>query len=134
VLNISGRNQTFSACGTHMRSSSGIARMTRSRAASGGRGAGIGFTWVIAVPVLFLANKRYSRYHHRSVRPVIGTLFGGFMARYFVSAVVVGFLLAIASPPAESATPKEAVGFFGMVTGVVKSAAANGTSFVITVS
>ena len=56
------------------------------------------------------------------------------MARHFASAAIVGFLLAFASLPAEAATPKEAVGFFGMVTGVVKTAAADGTSFVITVS
>lgn len=41
-------------------------------------------------------------------------------------------LLALALP-LSAATPKEAVGFWGTVTGVVKSAKADGTSFVITV-
>jgi hypothetical protein len=62
------------------------------------------------------------------------TSFGVFMARHFVSAAVVVFLFAVALLPATAATPKEAVGFFGMVTGSVKTAEADGASFVLTVS
>jgi len=56
------------------------------------------------------------------------------MARQFVSVAVVALFFAVASLSAQAATPNEAVGFFGIVTGVVKSRAEDGTSFVLTVS
>ena len=56
-------------------------------------------------------------------------------ARYFASALaLVGFAVLLAAAAAPAATPKEAVGFFGTVTGVVKSARPDGSSFVLTVS
>lgn len=56
------------------------------------------------------------------------------MTRHFVSVAVVGFWLVVASLSAQAATPSEAVGFFGMVTGVVKTRVEDGTSFVLTVT
>jgi hypothetical protein len=42
-------------------------------------------------------------------------------------------LIALTAAGATAATPKEAIGFMGTVTGVVKSARPDGTSFVLTV-
>src|SRR6185503_1090483 len=49
---------------------------------------------------------------------------------FFVTFIALVLLLSAAQAP----TPKEAVGFWGTVTGVVKSAQADGKSFVLTVS
>lgn len=56
------------------------------------------------------------------------------MLRKFVSTLILGIAIVYYSIAAHAATPKEAVGFFGTVTGVVKSTAPDGTFFVITVS
>lgn len=53
------------------------------------------------------------------------------MVRHLTLAAVVGVAL---SMTAIAATPKEAVGFLGTVTGVVKTTQPDGSSFVITVS
>jgi hypothetical protein len=52
-----------------------------------------------------------------------------------ITAALVGLLFVFTAAAAEkAATPKEAVGFFGAATGVVKSAEADGTSFVLTIT
>jgi hypothetical protein len=56
------------------------------------------------------------------------------MPHRFVSSLILGFVIVCYSVAAHAATPKEAVGFFGTVTGVVKSTAADGSFFVLTVS
>ena len=56
------------------------------------------------------------------------------MVRSFLTAVLLASVLMIGARASGAATPKEAVGFTGTVTGKVKSAQADGLSFVITVS
>ena len=56
------------------------------------------------------------------------------MNRHFASIAVVGFILAVGSLALASATPKEAVGFAGSITGTVTSRADDGTSFRLKVS
>ena len=51
---------------------------------------------------------------------------------HFVAIIALLVSLPLVSQAAD--TPKEAVGFFGTATGVVKSAKADGTSFVLTVT
>ena len=57
------------------------------------------------------------------------------MTRYSLPPLLVGFALVLSAGRANAAaTPKEAVGFNGTVTGTVKSAQADGLAFVLTVS
>ena len=49
-------------------------------------------------------------------------------------AVIVALLISLPLGSRAADTPKDAVGFFGTATGVVKSAKADGTSFVLTVT
>jgi hypothetical protein len=56
------------------------------------------------------------------------------MLRNFLSTLMLGTAIVCYSIAARAATPKEAVGFFGTVTGVVKSTAPDGSFFVLTVS
>ena len=51
-----------------------------------------------------------------------------------VAAIVIGLCTTLATSSARAETPKEAMGFWGTVTGTVKSAAADGLSFTFTVS
>jgi len=55
------------------------------------------------------------------------------MTRHAVWPSAIGLILAIGTA-AMAETPKEAIGFWGTVTGTVKSARPDGTSFVLTVS
>ena len=56
------------------------------------------------------------------------------MSRHCTFRVLIGLTLAFCAIASFGATPKEAVGFWGTVTGKVKSAKPDGTSFVLTVS
>jgi hypothetical protein len=56
------------------------------------------------------------------------------MSRYWTNGTLFFLALLLGQVNALAETPKEAVGFFGNVTGVVKSAKEDGTSFMVTVS
>ena len=55
------------------------------------------------------------------------------MLRAFLTGTLL-LVLTLSAIPARAATPKEAVGFWGTVTGTVKSAQADGLSFVLTIT